>query len=108
MPTHVQVYTVDVGLRHSFECTAEESILGAMERAGRVAIPVGCRRGGCGACRVRITDGEFTASKMSVRYVSATELASGIVLACCVRPLSNLAIELAPSPKCAMKFSGSI
>ncbi|WP_083276981.1 2Fe-2S iron-sulfur cluster-binding protein [Sphingobium phenoxybenzoativorans] len=102
-----QTFGIEVGTEHRFLCTSEQSVLGAMERGGIHAIPIGCRRGGCGACRVRIVEGEFRVGKMSSRYVSTDDLSDGIVLACCVRPSSNLVLELAPSPKCAFQPSGT-
>jgi len=42
-----------------FEAGADVSVLVAMERAGQALIPVGCRGGGCGKCRIRILQGEY-------------------------------------------------
>lgn len=101
------IFAVRVGREQSFPCTSDQSVLGAMERGGICAIPIGCRRGGCGACRVRVLEGDFSVGKMSSRYVSAGDLSDGIALACCVRPNSNLILELAPSPKCAFQPNGT-
>ncbi|WP_262982760.1 2Fe-2S iron-sulfur cluster-binding protein [Sphingobium sp. SCG-1] len=74
-----------------------------MERGGASVIPVGCRRGGCGACRVRVIEGEYAVGKMSIRYVTQDEASRGLVLACCLQPASDLVLELAPSPRCAFQ-----
>jgi Ferredoxin len=42
-----------------FNASSELSLLVAMERAGQALIPVGCRGGGCGKCRIRILKGEY-------------------------------------------------
>lgn len=42
-----------------FRCREDESLLLGMERLGKRGIPVGCRGGGCGVCKVRIESGEF-------------------------------------------------
>lgn len=83
---------------------AGERVLVALERAqsfGQLKnmtyrLPVGCRRGGCGVCRVQITKGDYRADQMSRAHVTAEEEASGLVLSCCVYPLSDLSLRLAP------------
>lgn len=92
------------GLDHSFPCRAGERLLVAMERAKKssfglawpTSIPVGCRRGGCGVCRVRVLDGAYTTAPMSATHVSAEEQAQGYALSCCVFPHSDLLVETAP------------
>lgn len=92
------------GLTRPFACAADERLLVAMERARLMdfaagwehVIPVGCRRGGCGVCRVRITAGDYTTAPMSAIHVSAEEQAEGYALACCVFPQSDLLVETAP------------
>lgn len=72
-------------------CAADQDLLRGMEALGRRGIPVGCRGGGCGVCKVQITAGEYEARKMSRSYVSAEEIAAGIVLACRVYPAATFA-----------------
>lgn len=92
------------GLDHSFSCGSDERLLVAMERAKKscfgvtwpTSIPVGCRRGGCGVCRVRIVEGTYTTAPMSANHVSAEEKADGYALSCCVYPQSDLLVETAP------------
>ena len=82
---------------------AHERVLTALERAqgfGRLKnlprrLPVGCRRGGCGICRVHVTSGRFRSDVMSRAHVSEADEAAGIVLACCIYPLSDLVLRLA-------------
>jgi ferredoxin len=79
-----------------------ERVLVALERAqgfGQLKnlprrLPVGCRRGGCGICRVRVLDGEYDSGPMSRSCVSAEDEAAGIVLACCIYPRSDLSLRL--------------
>ena len=81
---------------------AHERVLVALERAqgfGKLSnmprrLPVGCRRGGCGICRVRVTSGQYRAVVMSRAHISAEEEANGVVLACCIYPLSDLSLRL--------------
>ena len=95
-------YSISVlGEDERFSCNADQHLLQGMQ-AYRIGmpmlrlIPVGCRGGGCGVCRVRIVSGDYEASKMSRKHVTEQEQAEGIALACRVYPSSDLEIELAP------------
>lgn len=61
-------------------------------------IPVGCRGGGCGICRIRIARGVYEAKKMSRKHIPEEDQASGVVLACRVTPRSDLLIEVLSLP----------
>jgi ferredoxin len=65
-----------------------------MEALGRKGIPVGCRGGGCGVCKVEITSGQYTKRVMSRDHVTAEEEARGCVLACRVKPLSDISLKV--------------
>jgi ferredoxin len=77
-----------------FRCSEDDNLLAAMERARCHGIPVGCRNGGCGACKVRITSGRFRTRKMNRAVVSAGEEAAGCVLACKTYPLDDLSVQV--------------
>lgn len=82
-----------------------ERVLVSLERAqgfGRLAnlplkLPVGCRRGGCGVCRVRVTAGDYRSDTVSRAHVSAEDEAAGLTLACCIYPRSALCLRLEPA-----------
>lgn len=48
-----------------FRCEEDQSVLKAMELVGKKCVPVGCRGGGCGFCKIRVVEGEFRCGKMS-------------------------------------------
>lgn len=77
-----------------FACTAEQSLLAAMERLGRRGIPVGCRNGGCGVCKVRVQAGRYRSAKMSRAVLTADEQAGGCTLACKTYPQSAMAVQV--------------
>ena len=87
------------GFANSF---GQERVLVSLERArgfGQLRnlprrLPVGCRRGGCGICRVKVLSGEYRSEVMSRAHVSAEDEAAGIVLSCCIYPLSDLSLRL--------------
>ena len=78
----------------SFRCSPTESLLVGMERLGKKGIPVGCRGGGCGVCKVEITAGTYTKRVMSREYVSVEDEAADRVLACRVRPSSDITLKV--------------
>ena len=81
-----------------YACAAERSVLHGMEHAGAQGIPVGCRNGGCGVCRVRVLAGTYTTRKMSKAFVTEADLAEGIVLACRTTPTGDLTVQCCPKP----------
>ena len=88
--------------KEEYDCLPTEHLLQGMMRLSRKGIPVGCRGGGCGVCKVEILDGEYETKKMSRAYVTAEEEAQGIVLACRVFPRSDLTLEV--TGKCQRQF----
>jgi len=65
-----------------FRCSSEENVLSGMECLGRRGIPVGCRGGGCGVCKVQVLDGTYRVEKMSRACVNEDERRQGFALAC--------------------------
>lgn len=77
-----------------FRCAGDRSLLAGMECLGRADLPVGCRNGGCGVCKVRILEGTWQARVMSREHVSEEDERAGTVLACRVRPTSDMRISV--------------
>lgn len=92
MAEYYNVTIEDTG--ETYRCRSDETLLSGMERLGRRGIPVGCRGGGCGVCKVGVTHGEYAKRVMSRDHVSAAEEAAGIVLACRVRPASDIVLTV--------------
>ncbi|MCT9253875.1 2Fe-2S iron-sulfur cluster-binding protein [Acinetobacter baumannii] len=83
-----------VNSNEQFHCAAEKNILQGMQSLLRKGIPVGCRNGGCGICRIKIQHGSYDCKRMSREHVSEQEQAEGIALACRLYPKSDLDIEV--------------
>lgn len=84
-----------------FHCAEDENLLRGMEMLGRRGIPVGCRGGGCGVCRIQVLAGVYATRRMSRACVSAEDEAAGILLACKVYPQSDLSVEaIGPMRRC--------
>jgi ferredoxin len=98
-PQRFQIALEGHGVASAYE---GERVLVALERAqgfGQLRnlprrLPVGCRRGGCGICRVRVLEGEYDSGPMSRAHVSAEDEAAGVVLSCCIYPRSDLSLRL--------------
>lgn len=87
-----KVRLTDTG--EAFDCPDSVSVLRGMEKLGRKGIPVGCRNGGCGVCKVKVTFGIFRRRVMSRAHVTQSEEAEGYVLACRIYPLSDLVLSV--------------
>ena len=78
-----------------FACSPERNVLKAMEQLGRKGIPVGCRGGGCGVCRVQVLgDGHYRTGKMSREQVPVQDEELGICLACKLFPEGDLRLKV--------------
>jgi len=88
-------YTIEVmDSGKQFHCGPTEFVLLAMLKRGKKGIPVGCRNGGCGICKINIRSGEYQLGKMSRAHVSEAEEKDGFALACRCIPQSNLRVQV--------------
>lgn len=87
---------IDDGKSVAFPAGFGAPVLDALARVTGQPVAVGCRGGGCGACRVQILEGHYDTKKMSKRHVTAEEAADGYALACRVFPLEPLLLRPAP------------
>ena len=78
-----------------YACAIGESLLKGMMRLGRKGIPVGCVNGGCGVCKVKITQGQTQAlGPISRAHISAEEESQGYTLACRVGPATDVSLTV--------------
>lgn len=84
----------DVETGESLMCNENENLLAGMRRTGKGPVQYGCFNGGCGNCRVKILEGKYEViHRMSKAHVSAEDEEQGYVLACCVKPLSDITLK---------------
>jgi len=81
-------------LELDFACQPSQNVLECLIGSGKKGIQVGCRGGGCGVCRVRVLEGEYSARAMSKAHIDDEALARSEVLACCITPKSDLSLEV--------------
>jgi CDP-4-dehydro-6-deoxyglucose reductase len=76
-----------------------ETLLRALARAG-LRYRVGCKRGGCGICKVQLKLGEVRYERpIADSVLSDDERVEGICLSCRAVPLTNVVIELQESDR---------
>ena len=97
--TYFEVLVEDTG--QTYRCSDTRSLLESMEMIGRSGLPIGCRNGGCGVCKVRVISGGYTTRKMSRACVTVEEEADGVGLACRIFPVSNLTVRVMGKIVCA-------
>ena len=73
---------------------ADETLLRALARAG-LRYRVGCKRGGCGICKLQLLEGEVRYERpVAESVLSDDERVEGICLSCRAVPLTNVVVEL--------------
>ncbi|MBR1747429.1 MAG: iron-sulfur cluster-binding domain-containing protein [Clostridia bacterium] len=82
------------GEETTIKCSANETILNALEHAG-VNAPARCRSGICGYCHSRLVSGEVYVPK-SVDGRRMADLDYGYIHPCCTFPISDLVIDVPP------------
>ena len=71
-----------------------ETVLAALSRVG-LKYRVGCKRGGCGVCKVQLVLGEVRYERpVAESVLSDDQRVEGICLSCRAVPITNIAIEL--------------
>ncbi len=72
-----------------------EAILPGLNRCGITVRTVGCRRGGCGICKITLVSGRVTYDKVVADTVlSADERASGTCLTCRAVPEGDVVLHI--------------
>jgi CDP-4-dehydro-6-deoxyglucose reductase, E3 len=79
-------------------CGPEETVLAAILRVG-ASVMFGCRGGGCGTCKMRLTSGQIEHGRCSAAVLLDEEKTRGWFLSCQARALSDLTIELSAANK---------
>lgn len=78
--------------QHAFASQGDETILESALREG-FDLPYGCRNGACGSCKGKVLEGSVEHGKYDKSALSEADIASGMTLFCCAKPLSDLVVE---------------
>src|SRR5437764_13853700 len=87
--THQVALSFEDGVTKFISCAEDQTVTDASYRA-RINIPMDCRDGVCGTCMAFCESGEFDAGSYVEDALSPDEEAAGYVLACQVKPKSEL------------------
>jgi ferredoxin len=88
-------YTVTIeNTSESFSTSDRNTVLEAMAALGRKGIPVGCRGGGCGVCKIEVLSGTYRKRVMSRAHVSVEDEENHRVLGCRIWPTSDLRLKV--------------
>ena len=77
----------------TYPCSAAQTLLSGMEALGRRGVPIGCRGGGCGVCKVVVELGAVSIQKMSRAHITDEERMDGVVLACRACPSGHVVVR---------------
>jgi ferredoxin len=89
---------------HTITCGPDDTVLAAVLRSG-ASVTFGCRGGGCGTCKMRLTDGRVEHGRCSVAVLPGEDKAGGWFLSCQARPLADLTVELSPANRYRLRRS---
>lgn len=96
-----------INTQQTYLCPGEKNLLQGMECQGKDGIPVECRGGGCGICKIQIIAGSWQCKKMSTSVLTPAERQRNIVLACCCYPQSSLILKVNRKIQYRLEKSGS-
>ncbi|WP_407530223.1 benzoate 1,2-dioxygenase electron transfer component BenC [Methylobacterium oryzisoli] len=97
--------TFEDGVTRFIACRPGETVADASYRLG-INIPLDCRDGACGTCRVRCESGRFDPGSYIEDALTDEEAAQGYGLACQMRPKTDLVLAVAASSEvCKTKIA---
>ncbi|WP_092963342.1 benzoate 1,2-dioxygenase electron transfer component BenC [Falsiroseomonas stagni] len=92
------------GVTRFIEARADETVADASYRLG-INIPLDCRDGACGTCKCRVESGRYDGGSYIEDALTEEEAASGLALACQMRPESDLVLAI-PASSALCKTAG--
>jgi CDP-4-dehydro-6-deoxyglucose reductase len=78
---------------HAYPASPDQTLLQSALDAG-LTVPYGCRNGACGACKSKVVSGEVTIDGTAPQALKVEDLATGMTLLCCAKPLSDVTLEV--------------
>ena len=94
--SHKVALNFEDGVTRFIETRPGETVADASYRVG-INIPLDCRDGACGTCKVFIEAGQFDSGDYIEDALTGEEAAEGYGLACQMRPKSDLVLRIAAS-----------
>lgn len=94
--SHMVALNFEDGVTRFVECTGTETVVDASYRVG-INIPLDCRDGACGTCKVFVEAGQFAGGDYIEDALTDDEAAEGYGLACQMKPHTDLVLRIAAS-----------
>ncbi len=85
----------NINFHTQFNPNKEKTIAEIAEKIGiKIKLPCG-GKGKCGKCLIQVTNGEISPpTKEEIKLIKASDLESGMRLACCAIPKGDLSLNL--------------
>lgn len=83
------MFEINIVDQKTYSCSSEKDLLKAA-RSHMVKVPYACASGGCGLCKVKVTNGDYKMEAYSKRALTDDERENGLILLCKTYPLSHL------------------
>ncbi|MGW5521175.1 benzoate 1,2-dioxygenase electron transfer component BenC [Gordonia sp. NPDC003950] len=104
-PTHQVALTFEDGVTRFITCREDQTVADASYRS-RINIPLDCRDGACGTCKAFCESGEYDGGTYIEDALSEAESADGYALPCCMKPQSDLVLQIAATSDIAKTAAG--
>ncbi|MFW0795762.1 benzoate 1,2-dioxygenase electron transfer component BenC [Gordonia sp. CPCC 205515] len=109
--THQIALAFEDGVTRFVTCREDQTVADASYRQ-RINIPLDCRDGACGTCKAFCESGDYDGGTYIEDALSEDESASGYALPCCMKPKSDLVLQIAATSDIAKTqaatFTGTI
>ncbi|ORA31633.1 benzoate 1,2-dioxygenase electron transfer component BenC [Mycobacterium aquaticum] len=92
--THSVALAFEDGVTRFITCRDDQTVADASYRQ-RINIPLDCRDGACGTCKALCESGSYDGGSYISDALSDDEAAAGYVLPCCMKPSSDLVLQIA-------------
>ena len=92
--THQVALAFEDGVTRFITCREDQTVADASYRQ-RINIPLDCRDGACGTCKAFCESGDYDGGTYIEDALSDSESADGYALPCCMKPKSDLVLQIA-------------
>jgi len=98
--THRVALAFEDGVTRFITCRSDQTVADASYRQ-RINIPLDCRDGACGTCKALCESGSYDGGNYISDALSDDEAAAGYALPCCMKPHSDLVLQIASTSEIA-------
>ncbi|SDU80396.1 benzoate 1,2-dioxygenase electron transfer component BenC [Gordonia westfalica] len=109
--THQVALSFEDGVTRFVTCREDQTVADASYRQ-RINIPLDCRDGACGTCKAFCESGDYDGGVYIEDALSDDESAQGYALPCCMKPKSDLVLQIAATSDVAKtqasRFTGTV